>query len=639
MRMRLLTISALTAWLLFGAAAHAVNAFGTITTATWTAENSPYRVTGTITVPEGNTLTIEAGVDVLFDADVQFIVKGALRVCGTETDSVRFLKGTAEEWGGVRISAGGNNSLMYARISDAYAEGTTSGGGLACDGVGARLAMLHCVVSSNRASMHGGGLSVSSPSGVTTLVDCTIRQNTAEYDGGGISNGSGAYNGYACMYLINCVLEDNECLGGGGGMRNVDAEAILIGCTFTGNTAEMEGGGLWDNHATATLENCLFIDNDGGHDGGAIAQSSSTGSVSLANCTLSGNTAIVGGGISSLNGRVFATGCFMTGNTATGAGGAISASGGVVSASVLELASCTIADNSAADFGGGIVYSLAPITATDCILWGNAPEQMSGENSTVTVTYSCVQGGSTTDGNIVADPLFVDATNGDYGLQAASPCIDAGDPASPLDADGTRADMGASMPDYGDPPVWEPRADTTVDIGQELVFAVSATDPEGNSLAYVPVLLPDGAAFDDSSRQFSWTPSSSQAGTEDIVFCVTDGHSPVLDTVSVTVNAAVSVSDAATPSRMELLQNAPNPFNPITTLRFGLPEAGEVQLVIYDMLGRPMRTLLSGVAQAGEYSLVWDGRDDAGRVAASGVYVYRLRTNGGTLVRRMTLVR
>jgi len=63
--------------------------------------------------------------------------------------------------------------------------------------------------------------------------------------------------------------------------------------------------------------------------------------------------------------------------------------------------------------------------------------------SGITAAYSDIQGGYCGEGNIDADPLFVDAENGDYHLQETSPCIDAGNPNSPFDPDGTIADMGA----------------------------------------------------------------------------------------------------------------------------------------------------------------------------------------------------
>jgi len=93
------------------------------------------------------------------------------------------------------------------------------------------------------------------------------------------------------------------------------------------------------------------------------------------------------------------------------------------------------------------------------------------------------------------------------------------------------------------------------------------------------------------------------------------------------------------PRRFDLCQNTPNPFNPTTTIRFSLPEAGAVRLVIYSTNGQVVRTLVDGRAAAGTHTVRWDGRDDAGQLAASGVYLYRLTGKGGSLVRRMVLVR
>jgi flagellar hook assembly protein FlgD len=70
-----------------------------------------------------------------------------------------------------------------------------------------------------------------------------------------------------------------------------------------------------------------------------------------------------------------------------------------------------------------------------------------------------------------------------------------------------------------------------------------------------------------------------------------------------------------------------------------LPEAGHVALAIYDVNGRPVRTLVNGALDAGSHEVVWDGRDSAGRNVASGVYVYRLVANDGTITRRMVLLR
>ncbi|MFQ6615154.1 MAG: carboxypeptidase regulatory-like domain-containing protein [Fidelibacterota bacterium] len=82
---------------------------------------------------------------------------------------------------------------------------------------------------------------------------------------------------------------------------------------------------------------------------------------------------------------------------------------------------------------------------------------------------------------------------------------------------------------------------------------------------------------------------------------------------------------ARIPERFELAQNYPNPFNPVTTLRYGLPERSHVTLVIYDLLGRRVRTLVSRIEDPGYKSVLWNGTDGLGRSVSAGVYIYRIQ--------------
>jgi len=283
---------------------------GTITTTTWTAANSPYRVTGTVTVPAGNTLTIEPGVDVLFDADVQFIVAGQLIANGTAQDSIRFLKGTATEWGGLRFVPGDTLSswISYARLSGANANGGTGdddfGGAVYVTGYGTRAALARSVISGNRAVAQGAGVWVGNLGSVT---------------------------------LVQCVLRDNVVTSAGG------------------------GGGFMANGGSLTLDRCTVVGND--------AQ--------------------------------------------------------------------TVASV-------GRVANNAYATLINCVAWGNTGSPfLWDETGGFDVSFSDVEGGYPGEGNINADPLFVNTATGDYNLLAGSPCIDVGDPTSPMDPDGSRADMGA----------------------------------------------------------------------------------------------------------------------------------------------------------------------------------------------------
>jgi hypothetical protein len=91
--------------------------------------------------------------------------------------------------------------------------------------------------------------------------------------------------------------------------------------------------------------------------------------------------------------------------------------------------------------------------------------------------------------------------------------------------------------------------------------------------------------------------------------------------------------------RAVLLQNRPNPFNPVTTIRFALPAAGHVTLRVYDPAGRLVRTLIDGRLEGGWREIAWNGRDDTGRSVASGVYFCRLATDRSTSAVKMILLR
>jgi hypothetical protein len=93
------------------------------------------------------------------------------------------------------------------------------------------------------------------------------------------------------------------------------------------------------------------------------------------------------------------------------------------------------------------------------------------------------------------------------------------------------------------------------------------------------------------------------------------------------------------PASFTVGQPFPNPFNPTTSLRLYVPKAGEVDLGVYDLQGRRVRTLHTGMLPQGFRTFVWDGRDDGGRGTASGVYFMRAKSAGEVSVRKMTLVK
>jgi hypothetical protein len=88
-----------------------------------------------------------------------------------------------------------------------------------------------------------------------------------------------------------------------------------------------------------------------------------------------------------------------------------------------------------------------------------------------------------------------------------------------------------------------------------------------------------------------------------------------------------------------LEQNYPNPFNPSTTIHFDVPKTSELTLSIYNLRGQLVRTLVSGVVAAGRHQVLWDGADERGVRVASGIYLYRLHTDGFTAIRKLVLTK
>ncbi len=94
------------------------------------------------------------------------------------------------------------------------------------------------------------------------------------------------------------------------------------------------------------------------------------------------------------------------------------------------------------------------------------------------------------------------------------------------------------------------------------------------------------------------------------------------------------------PAKLALRGNYPNPFNSVTVVRYDLPDVTKVDLRVYGLSGRLVRTLVDGVVQnAGRRSVVWDGRDGQGRPVGSGVYFYRLEAGGESFRKKMVLLK
>ena len=249
----------------------------------------------------------------------------------------------------------------------------------------------------------GGGIFIESAS--PSIHDCHINNNSAVWGGGGIWCVGGSPE------LFGCWIWDNTAEFGGG-ILNYDSTMAVNGGGIWDNEAD-DGAGAYDLYASTVYTDVLFTNNIGITGGGLTVYGVCT--PVLNNCIFAHNGSITGGAI-----------LCMFGANAT-------------------LNHCTITGNNAWEGGGLALIWTANITnLNNCIFYGNSAgtgPQISG-GTAVNATYCDIEGGFPGTGNIDLDPQLMNPLN-NFELESTSPCIDAGDPASAPDPDGTRTDMGA----------------------------------------------------------------------------------------------------------------------------------------------------------------------------------------------------
>jgi len=97
--------------------------------------------------------------------------------------------------------------------------------------------------------------------------------------------------------------------------------------------------------------------------------------------------------------------------------------------------------------------------------------------------------------------------------------------------------------------------------------------------------------------------------------------------------------DAQLPHILVLYPNYPNPFNPVTTLRYDLPEQTHVNITIYDMLGRQVKTLINHTQDAGYRSVIWNATNDYGKPVSAGIYLYQIQAGDYISTKKMVLLK
>ncbi|MBI1286473.1 MAG: T9SS type A sorting domain-containing protein [Flavobacteriales bacterium] len=423
----------------------------------WTLGGSPYEVEGSIMVPDGETLTIEPGVEVSFQGHYKLLVLGRILAVGTVVDSIYFTaSNTVDGWYGMKFdgtpASNDTSRLSYCSLRWGRANGSNN------DGFGGAVFM----------------------NNITKLVvsNCTLRNNWALYGGGIASLNS-------ISKIVNCKISANTYASDGGGIYTNGGTSI-IGNTISGNSSfnsNVEGGGLWCSHAVEIMGNTISNNTTNGGYGGGINCVGCSGSI-IGNVISYNYDNTAGGGIRLNNGSSPEFSGNFVCNNSTDAGGAgmmiSNQSDPVMNNNVIAnnheestyayaggamllwnsnpiITNNTIVNNSSSTTGGGIFcHEGSSPTFTNCILYGNASDDegdqvmLNDEQSDPNFYYCNIEGGTaafglngnfftgTTSNNFDSDPLFLTPSSGvgtshdgytaNWSLQPNSPCIDAGNP-------------------------------------------------------------------------------------------------------------------------------------------------------------------------------------------------------------------
>ncbi|MCK4358714.1 MAG: T9SS type A sorting domain-containing protein [Candidatus Cloacimonetes bacterium] len=381
------------------------------------------------------------------------------------------------------------------------------------------------------------------------------EDTTAILTGFTITNGFGSYGGISCKFssspsLIYLIIIENSAEYGGGIYCSFSSSPIITNVTISENTANYSGGGLFcQDYCNPIITNVTIIENyavgAGSHgSGGGILLTNS--SPILCNVSIYGNTANNdGGGIYFGDSSPTIINTTICGNIADSLGGGIFCTW-YSSPNILN----SIFSENMGNYGiyNDPIYS-GNLSISYSDFWDNEVDNFYNCSQWVGVNVTTNVNGDSCDVyyNIQLDPLFVDPDNGDYHLTQNSPCIDAGDPNSPLDPDGTIADMGAYYYNQN----------------------IGVDEPE---------------EFTDYQ-----------------------------------------------------VLNYPNPFNGFTTISYTLLRPSNIKIMIYNIKGQLVKTLVDAHKPAGYHTVEWNVPEKSGM--SSGIYFYKLSTKDKTFMKKMILLR
>jgi hypothetical protein len=418
----------------------------------------------------------------------------------------------------------------------------------------------------------GGGISCdySSP----TFTNCRIVNNQVMFYGGGL------YCSHASPSFVNCIFSGNSArgeviYGKGGGVCCSRASPSFTSCIIQGNEAGYSGAGVscyW--YSSPIFSNCTINRNATGNWGGGVYCAFYSSPV-FENCTISDNAAGWGGGLlCDFDSSPAFINCLISGNSAQQWGGGVECNG-----TSPTFINCTISGNSTNYRGGGVVCSpgASPIISSTIIAFSIGEGILFSFSSESRIEYCDIFGNS--GGDIAFDSD--DPSHGPAGIGEVVTTNANGD-----------------------------SCDTYFNIFLDPMFVDTAAGDYH--------LLAGSPCIDAGDTELPLDPDSTIADIGTFYFHQLDADEVI----------------EVLPMAFALHPNWPNPFNPITNIRYDVPQAGLVSVKVFNILGQEVATLAHGTIPAGSHIISWDASH-----LPSGIYFCILEARDFTQVQKLVLVK
>ena len=428
-------------------------------------------------------------------------------------------------------------------------------------------------------------------------------------------NGTFASFDSSNVLLENLYLTENHAYNGGGiGVFRLIGPRIN-NVIVENNTAKIHGGGIFHHAGVTEISNTVITDNStqNMHGGGISVYVTESERTKLMNVEISNNNAAFWGGAA----------MFFSAN--------------------VDMINTTVTHNTDNADNSAIKNQDGNLSIVNSIVWSNYPNTIDGQSS---ITYSNVSS-SAGEGNINnVDPLFVNAEEGDFNIQADSPCRDSG--TSDIDGDGI-ADITVFQGESPDMGAYE----YTIAHPEEFTFTI-----ENNNIT-----LSWNPSLDDNFQYYSVQMSTDLSFNSDVVDYYTPNSYYIFnqleynipyyfrvatmvgqgewsyysDVVTATIEfVSTDEQNNEIPFTFALNQNYPNPFNPSTTISYAIPERNIVSLNIYDVNGAFVQNLVNENLEPGFHSVSWDGTNANGSKVSAGMYFYIIKS--GNLVSTQKMI-